>query len=150
MNYLLSLSGSCMINSRRRSPYQQDLKNLGLHPLQRSYTLDSTPTPHRTKMGVLSYDTKLHLIGEVLVLWIWRMQSNASLPLGSGAFGSISCDYRINRQHLCRGVSFPSPTIVLGMTLNNLMVMFQWCWSFGECGVPFHCYHSQVNFGPEC
>ena len=26
------------------------------------------------------------------------------------------------------------------MTLNNLMVSFQQCWSFGECGVPLYCH----------
>ena len=25
---------------------------------------------------------------------------------------------------------------VLEVTLNNLMVRVQWCWNFGECGVP--------------
>ena len=39
--------------------------------------------------------------------------------------------------------------IVLDMTLNNLMVRFQWCWSFGDCGSPLHCHRSQVNFGLE-
>ena len=41
--------------------------------------------------------------------------------------------------HLCRRVRLPS-TSVLVMTLNNLMVKFQYYWSFGECGVPFHCH----------
>ena len=44
---------------------------------------------------------------------------------------------------------YPPPTSVLDMTLNNLMVRFQQCWSFGECGVPLHCHRSQVYFGPE-
>ena len=38
---------------------------------------------------------------------------------------------------------------ILDMTLNNLMVKFQQCWSFGECGVPLHCHRSQVHSGPE-
>ena len=38
---------------------------------------------------------------------------------------------------LCRGIR-PLPTMsVLDMTLNNLMVRFQWCWSFGGCKQPF-------------
>ena len=41
------------------------------------------------------------------------------------------------------------PTSVLDMTLNNLMVRFQQCWSFGEYGVPLHCHHSQVHSDPE-
>ena len=37
------------------------------------------------------------------------------------------------------------PTNVLHMTLNNLMVRFLWCWSFGECGALLHCHRSQVR-----
>ena len=40
-------------------------------------------------------------------------------------------------------------TSVLDITLNNLMVRFQQCWSFGDCGVPLHCHRSQVHSGPE-
>ena len=40
-------------------------------------------------------------------------------------------------------------TSVLDMTLNDLMVRFQQCWIFGECGVPLHCHCSQVHSGPE-
>ena len=47
------------------------------------------------------------------------------------------------------GVRPPPPTSVLDMTLNNLMVRFQQCWSFGECGVLLHCHRSQVHSGPE-
>ena len=31
------------------------------------------------------------------------------------------------------------------MTLNYLMVMFQWCWVFGQREVPLHCHHSKVH-----
>ena len=55
---------------------------------------------------------------------------------------------RIHGMPLCRGVRLP-PTSVLDMTLNNLMVRFQQCWSFGECGVRLHCHCSQVHSGPE-
>ena len=37
---------------------------------------------------------------------------------------------------------------VLDIILNNLMVRFQWCCGFGECGAPFHCHCSQVHAGP--
>ena len=47
---------------------------------------------------------------------------------------------RIHWLHFCRGVRHPHLTSVLDMTLNNLMVRFQQCWSFGECGVPLHCH----------
>ena len=40
---------------------------------------------------------------------------------------------RIHRLLLCRGVRPHPPTSVLDMTLNNLMVRFQWCSSFREC-----------------
>ena len=36
----------------------------------------------------------------------------------------------------------PLPTIFLDLTLNNLMMSFQQCWSFGECGVSLHCHIS--------
>ena len=55
---------------------------------------------------------------------------------------------RIHRLFLCRGVR-PPPASVLDMTLNNLMVRFQQCWSFREYGVPLHCHRSQVHSGPE-
>ena len=38
---------------------------------------------------------------------------------------------------------------VLDMTLNNMMVSFQWCWSFGECGALLHFHCSQVHSGPD-
>ena len=60
----------------------------------------------------------------------------------------VSWGCRIHWLHLCRGVR-PHQTSVLDMTLNNLMVRFQQCWSFGECGVPLHCHRSQVHSGPE-
>ena len=42
-----------------------------------------------------------------------------------------------------------SSTSVLIMTLNNLMVRYQWCWSFGECGVRLHYHCSIFHSGPE-
>ena len=42
---------------------------------------------------------------------------------------------RIHQVRLNRGVR-PPPTSVPYMTLNNLMVRFQKCWNFGECGIP--------------
>ena len=61
----------------------------------------------------------------------------------------VSWGCRIHWLHLCRGVRPPPITSVLDMTLNNLMLRFQQCWSFGECGVPLHCHRSQVHSGPE-
>ena len=58
----------------------------------------------------------------------------------------VSWGCRIHRLHFCRGGKAPS-TSVLDMTLNNLMVRFQWYWSFGECGAPLHCHRSQVHSG---
>ena len=60
----------------------------------------------------------------------------------------VGCGCRIHRLNFCRGVPLP-PTSVLDMTLNNLMVRFQWCWGFGECGTPLHCHGSQVHSGLE-
>ena len=41
------------------------------------------------------------------------------------------------------------PRCVLYMTLNNLMVRFQWCWSLGECGVVLRCHRSQAHSGSD-
>ena len=65
-------------------------------------------------------------------------------------FNSVYCQVAWgNRIH--RVVS-PSPaTSVLDMTLNNQMVRFQWCWSFGEYGALLHSYISQcciLTFDP--
>ena len=35
------------------------------------------------------------------------------------------------------------------MTLNNLMVRFQWCWSVGECRASLHWHLSRVHSDPE-
>ena len=43
---------------------------------------------------------------------------------------------------------FP-PMSVLEMTLNNLMVRFQRCWSFGEFREPIYCHCFQVHSVPE-
>ena len=64
-------------------------------------------------------------------------------------FCPVVWDCRIHWLHLCRGVRPPPLTSVLDMTLNNLMVRFRQCWSFGECGIPLHCHRSQVHSGPE-
>ena len=40
------------------------------------------------------------------------------------------------------------PTIVLDMTLNNLMIRFQY-WSFEECGLPLYYHSSKFHSDPE-
>ena len=62
-------------------------------------------------------------------------------PVGGGC--------RIHWLLLCRGVRHtPNESMsVLDMILNHLMVWFQWCWGFGECGAPLRCYCSQVHSG---
>ena len=64
--------------------------------------------------------------------------------VGSGCPVGWGC--RIHRLLLCRGVRPPNECP--DMTLNNLMVRFQWCWSFGECGVPLYYHRFQVHSGP--
>ena len=63
-------------------------------------------------------------------------------------FCPVTWGCRIHWLPLCRGVR-PPPTSVLDMTLNNLMVRFQWCWGFGECRVALHCHRSLVHTGLE-
>ena len=43
----------------------------------------------------------------------------------------------------------PHSTSVLVMTLNNWMVKFQWCWSFGKYRVLLHCHRSRIHSDPE-
>ena len=70
---------------------------------------------------------------------VFNLRNNIySYPVGWG--------YRIHQLYLYRGVSPPPPPMsVLDMTLNNLMVRFQWCWGFGECGAPRHWHSSSSN-----
>ena len=63
-------------------------------------------------------------------------------------FCPVGWGCRIHRLLLCRGVK-PPQRVSWYMTINNLMVRLQQCWSFGECGVPLHCHRSQVHSGPE-
>ena len=86
-----------------------------------------------------------------------RPTTHAAISISQPSHNSISSQYshcpvgwgcRIHWLHLCRGGK-TTPTSVLDMTLNNLMVRFQQCWSFGECGGPLHCHRSQVHSGPE-
>ena len=63
---------------------------------------------------------------------------------------SAGRDCRIHRLHLCSGIRPPlSPTNVLDMTLNNLMMRIQWCWGFEEWGATLQCHCSQVHSGLE-
>ena len=58
----------------------------------------------------------------------------------------VSWSCKIYQLYLFRGVrlhSTPS-TSVLDMTLNHLIMWLQ-SWIFRECGVPLHCYYSQVH-----
>ena len=79
---------------------------------------------------------------QMLYHWYWALFNNTAT---SGHLSNLwGC--RMQRLHLCRGVR-PPPMSVLDMTLNSLMVRFQWCWYFEEWGVPLHCYCSQVHSG---
>ena len=64
-------------------------------------------------------------------------------------FCPVAWGCRIYQLYFCREVRPLFPTTVLDMTVNNLMVRFQWCWSFGECEAILHCHHSQVHYGPK-
>ena len=39
--------------------------------------------------------------------------------------------------------------VELNITLNNLIVRIQECWSFGKCGLLLYCHYSQVHSDPE-
>ena len=55
--------------------------------------------------------------------------------------------YKIHGLLLSRRVKPPNECH--GYDTNNLMVRFQYCWSFGESRVPLHCHRSLVHSGPE-
>ena len=71
-----------------------------------------------------------------------KLTSNSLLPELTLA-GAVECT-----DCVCRGIRLP-PMSALDMTLNNLMVRLQLCWSFGEYGVYFHCHHSQAVVAPD-
>ena len=79
----------------------------------------------------------------------WAHFSHPRAPLWTScAHCPVGWSCRIHRLHLCRGIK-PLPNMCPEYDTENLMVRFQWCWSFGECGAPLHCNCSQVHSGPE-
>ena len=50
---------------------------------------------------------------------------------------------------LQRGKTPHPPNEWPGYDTKNLLLRFQYCWSFRECGVPLHCHCSQVHSGRE-
>ena len=106
----------------------------------------------------LSQDPGVCLLFSFLSLLLWDLlaQQNPlddkfifSTPLILVRPCPVGWGCRIHWLHLCRGVRPPPQTSVLDMTLNNLMVRFQQCWSFGECGIPLHCHRSKAHSGPD-
>ena len=95
----------------------------------------------RNMDGFLSWLLHLQTCSITILIFISPFSFSSLCPVGWG--------YRIHRLLLCRGGKTPPPTSVLDMTLNNLMVRFQQCWSLGECRVPLHCHCSQVHSDPE-
>ena len=70
-------------------------------------------------------------------------------PVSNFFLCSVDWGCRIHWLLLWRRLRPLPQTSVQGVTLNNLIVRFQWCWSFGECGALLHCYRSHVHFDPE-
>ena len=100
-----------------------------------------------TLIGMIT--TMYRLIKYLPMKWkILTAQINEEIYYSLGCPVGWGC--RIHWLHICREVRPPpkKKTSVLVMTLNNLMVRFQQCWSFGECGVPLYCHYSQVHSGP--
>ena len=73
-----------------------------------------------------------------------RAHTNFSLRFFAQSAGAVEYTDCFSAE----GKTLPT-TSVLVMTLNNLMVRFQQCCSFGECVVPLHCHRSQVHSDPE-
>ena len=115
---------------------------------QRVLWLALTPTPtetyathHVTRMirDLFAVDSYFLFFSHRLFNYV-RYYQLFCCPVGSGCI--------IHQLHPCRRVR-PPPMRVLDMTLNNVMVTFQWCRIFGESGAPIYCHCSQVHSGPE-
>ena len=63
-------------------------------------------------------------------------------------FSLVGWGCRIHQLHLCRGVWFPTKS-VLSITLNNLVVRLMYSWPFGECGLSLHCHLTKVHSSSE-
>ena len=114
-----------------------------------SFIFDSSPTSEpftiRTVMWGGGGNVKTEVEEKIGLNAIWTFLLSYSSPI---FFCPVGWGCRIHRLHLCRGVT-PPQTVAMDMTLNNLMVRFQWCLSFGKCGALLHCHCSQVHSGPE-
>ena len=64
-------------------------------------------------------------------LYIYRAQSAGSVEYADCTYAEVL-----------------DPTCAMDMTLNNLMMRFQWRWGFGECRAPLYCHCSQVHSDP--
>ena len=112
--------------------------------------------PARTYIQQLCEDTRCSPedLPEVMNDWEkWRERVRDIHASGMTWWGwwwycSVSWDCRMHRLLLCWGIR-PPPMSVQDMTLSNLIVRFQWCWCFWECGAPLHCNCSQVYSGPQ-
>ncbi len=79
----------------------------------------------------------------------WLYSTSSSLNDLTNIYCLVGWGCKIHRLLHWRRVRPHPTTSVLDMTLNNMMVRFQQCWSFGECGVFFYCHRSLLNSGPE-
>ena len=133
MKVYSTLSRSTRLEPRHKivSCHKQDTRwGLGLSPRQicSRCILQLLPTGLHFLLIAHLLDNKNHLF-----LWLYWLMIYSH-------YFQVSWGCRIHR---------PPLTSVLDMTLNNLMVRFQWCWSFGKCGAPLHYHRSQVHSDPE-
>ena len=86
----------------------------------------------------------LHLSFVLILNWIaWnKTVLTSKLCTYAGAVEYTDCTS-------AEGKDTPPPMSVLDMTLNNLMVRFQWCWGFGECRASLYRHCSEVHSGLE-
>ena len=116
-------------NPKLNSSYRMDT----LYPLRKIFQNHKLHSPYK----IFAIFKRIFIIKDAKSIEIWIF----FCPVGWGC--------RIHWLHLCRRVRPPTSNECPDMTLNNLMVRFQQCWSFGECGVPLHCHCSQVHSSPE-
>ena len=83
-----------------------------------------------THSCLVFYISSLHSLIVIICLLLFQPSTQNNIcPVGWGC--------RIHRLHLCSWVR-PLPKKCPGYDTKNLMLRFQWCWDFIECGAPFN------------
>ena len=100
------------------------------------YLKKGMPTPERSKFLPSPTSSYLHPAGSTTFNRPYVTLQYHGYWINTHTQDPVSWGCRIHRLHLCRGVRLP-PNECPDMTLSNLIMRPQQCWSFGECGYNF-------------